>query len=335
MRTGTLSRVVFFVGMLCVVTAHADPLPSWNEGTVKQNIINFVTDVTNKTSADYVAPDDRIAAFDNDGTLWVEQPIYTQVIYTLARIHEMAAQHPEWKTKEPFKTVLSGDFAAISKMKMPDFEMLIAVTHSGMSVEVFNETVKNWLATAKNKRFDHLYTQLVYQPMLEAIKYLNDNHFTVYIVTGGGQEFVRAFSDKTYGIPVQRVIGSPVKTQYTDNNNQPTLTKLPAVLYVNDGPGKPEGINLFIGKKPIIAFGNSDGDRQMLEWTQSGSGKRLMLLVHHDDAKREYAYGPESKVGTFSNSLMQEAQDKKWNVISMKDDWKNIFSFDTAPVAKQ
>jgi phosphoglycolate phosphatase-like HAD superfamily hydrolase len=333
MQTGALTRWVLVMGMLCVVTAHADPLPSWNEGPVKQNIINFVTDVTNKASADYVAPDDRIAAFDNDGTLWVEQPIYTQAIYTLARIHAVAPQHPEWKTKEPFKTVLSGDLAAIAKMSMADFEMLIAVTHSGMTVEAFNDTVKDWLATAKNKHFNHLYTQLVYQPMLEAMKYLNDNNFTVYIVTGGGQEFVRAFSAKTYGIPVQRVIGSPVKTQYADNNHQPTLTKLPAVLYVNDGPGKPEGINLFIGKKPIIAFGNSDGDRQMLEWTQSGTGKRLMLLVHHDDATREYAYGPESKVGTFSTSLMQEAQAQKWQVISMKDDWKTIFAFDNTPAA--
>ncbi|MES2217477.1 MAG: HAD family hydrolase [Pseudomonadota bacterium] len=304
----------------------ADPLPSWNVGPTKTSIIDFVHAVTDEASPSYVQPSDRIATFDNDGTLWVEYPMYTQFIFALQRVKELAPQHPEWKDKPPFSAIISGDKSAMEKMTMHDVEQLLAVTHSGMSVEEFQKILINWLVAAKDPHFNRLYTQLVYQPMLEVMSYLRKNNFKIYIVTGGGQDFVRAYAQPTYGVAPEEVVGSTEKTKYGYANGVPTLTKLPEVLFIDDHAGKPEAINLFIGKKPIIAFGNSDGDQQMLEWTQSNSGKAtLMLLVHHDDAAREFSYGPKSKVGTFSDALMQEAVQKKWHVISMKDDWKVIF----------
>jgi hypothetical protein len=316
---------IFFSSLFLTSSSFADPigdpLPSWNAGTTKTSIINFVHSVTDETSPSYVPAADRIATFDNDGTLWVEQPIYTQFIFTLQRIKAMAPQHPAWKTTAPFQAIIASDKAAIAKMSMHDVEQLLAVTHSGMTVAAFQQELTDWFATAKDPHFNRLYTQLVYQPLLEAL-----NYFKIYIVTGGGQDFVRAFALPTYGVSAEEVIGSTEKTKYIYNNGEPTLTKLPEVLFIDDHAGKPEAINLFIGKKPIIAFGNSDGDQQMLEWTQSNSGKpTLMLLVHHDDGVREFAYDTKSKVGTFSESLMQEAQQKKWQVISMKNDWKVIF----------
>ncbi|EKD71577.1 MAG: hypothetical protein ACD_46C00156G0001 [uncultured bacterium] len=302
----------------------ADPLPSWNDHSIKNNIIQFVQSVTDKNSRDYVPPEDRIATIDNDGTLWVEQPIYTQVIFAFEQIKKMAPQHPKWKNQEPFKSVLTNQF---EKLRKQDLERIMAITHSGMSVEEFQSMAKNWLETAINPRFKHRYTELVYQPMLEVIEYLRKNNFKIYIVSGGGQDFMRAFTKNTYGISSENVIGSAEKTQYGYRNNQPVLIKIPKVLLIDDNMGKPESINLFIGKKPIIAFGNSTGDQQMLEWTQSNDKKHLMLLVHHDDAKREYLYGSHSKVGTFSDALMQEAEKNNWQVISMKNDWKVIFPF--------
>jgi len=299
-----------------------DPLPSWNEGKIKNTIIQFVREVTDPNSKNFVAPANRIATFDNDGTLWLEYPMYTEVVFALDRIKSLAPEHPEWAKEEPYKSIIENNYQHLT---LQDIEKAIGVTHSGMSVQQFLDTEKEWLATTKNTHFDRIYTDLIYQPMLEVINYLRNNHFTVYIVSGGGQEFIRAYSDKTYSIPSEHVIGSAGKTKYVYRDNHPELIKSPDVLFIDDKEGKPEAINLFIGKKPIIAFGNSDGDQEMLEWTQSSGPHSLMLLVHHDDAQREYAYDEKSKVGTFSSFLMQEAKENNWQIISMKNDWKVIF----------
>ena len=274
-------------------------------------------------------PEQRIATFDQDGTLWVEQPIYTQVMFAFDRVKALAATHPEWKDQEPFKSILSGNRDAMARFTIQDFAHVVAETHSGMTVEEFRVIVKQWLATAKHPRFHRPYTELVYQPMLEAIGYLRANGFKTYIVSGGGQEFIRAYAEAVYGVPPEQVIGSAgtAKFEY-GKDGKPMLVKLPAVLLVDDKGGKPESINLVIGRRPYAAFGNSDGDRQMLEWTQAGDGARLMMLVHHDDAEREYAYGSQSHVGTFSDALMAEANQRGWTVISMKNDWKRVFSFE-------
>ena len=310
-------------------TRAADPLPSWNEGAAKRAIIEFVRGTTSPGDKNFVPESDRIATFDNDGTLWLEQPIYTQVAFAFDRVKALAPKHPEWQSQEPFKTLLSGDRAAMTKLNLQDIEKMVAVTHSGMTVEAFQEIVKTWLATAKDARFGRRYTELVYQPMLEVLHYLREHGYKTYIVTGGGQEFVRAFASQTYDVPLDQVIGSAGKTRYGyDATGKPELTKLPEVLLVDDKSGKPETINLIIGRKPHAAFGNSDGDQQMLEWAQSSGGAPFMALVHHDDAEREYAYGPDSKIGTFSDALTGEATTKGWTVISMKNDWKRIFPGD-------
>jgi phosphoglycolate phosphatase-like HAD superfamily hydrolase len=307
----------------------ADPLPSWNDGPTKKSIIDFVTRATAANGPDFVPVQKRIACFDNDGTLWCEQPIYVQVVFALDRVKAAAAQHPDWKTTEPFKSILADDRQAIEKFTIQDFEKVVATTHSGMSVADFEAEVKKWLATHEHPRFHRRYTDLVYQPMLELLAYLRANQFKTYIVTGGGQEFVRTFAEPVYGVVPEQVIGSAGKTKYEyGKNGEPMLIKLPEVLLIDDKTGKPEGINLVIGRRPVASFGNSTGDQQMLEWTQAGGKGHLMLLVHHDDAKREYAYGPDSKVGTFTNALMDEAKSRHWIVVSMKDDWKTIFPFE-------
>jgi phosphoglycolate phosphatase-like HAD superfamily hydrolase len=319
--------------------AAEDPLLSWNDGPAKAAVLAFVRDTTDKSSSKYVEPADRIATFDQDGTLWTEHPLYGQAAFALARVGEMAPSHPEWKQTEPFKTVLSRDYAAMSKFTEADWMQIVAVTHSGMSTEAFLGLVKDWLATAKAPRFDRPYTDLVYQPMLEVMEYLRGNGFRTYIVSGGGQEFIRVYSEKVYGVPPEQVVGSSIATTYVDTNGKPVLMREPKPFFVGDGPGKAIGINLFIGKRPQAAFGNSgtadlkSGDAQMLEWTQAGDGARLMMLVLHDDAKREYAYGParglpNTSVGTFSEALLTEATKNAWIVISMKDDWKRIFAFE-------
>ncbi len=311
------------------VPAQTAPLASWSDGPAKQAILAFVRATTDSTSPQFVQRDERIATFDNDGTLWVEHPFYTQGVFALDRVGADASQHPEWKTTEPFKSVLARDEAAIAKFTEQDFEKIIAATHSGMTVEAFRVIVADWLAKATDKRFKRHYTELVYQPMLELLSYLRAKGYKTYIVTGGGQDFVRAFAAKVYGIPPEQVIGSAGKTKLTyAENGQAELVKSPEVLYVDDKTGKPEGIHLVIGRRPWGAFGNSDGDMQMLQWTQAGGGPRLMMLVHHDDAQREYAYGPTSKVGTFSDSLMAVAKKGGWTVISMKNDWRRVFPFD-------
>ena len=323
---------------LVVVSAQAfaqtDPLPSWNDGPTKQGIINFVQVTTDHASPKYVPPEQRIAAFDQDGTLWVEHPMYTQLVYCLEQVPAVVAKKPELKNVEPFKTVLSGDKAAIAKLTMPDLEKILAATLSGMTVEEFNAQVKQWLATAKDPRWHRPYTDLIYQPMSEVMLYLRANGYRTYIVTGGGQDFVREYADEVYGVPPEQVVGTAGETKYGyAKDGTPILTKEPKPFLINDGPGKPVGIHLVIGRRPYAAFGNSGGDRQMLEYTQAGDGSRLAMLVLHDDAKREYAYGPaqklpDSKIGTFPQSLYDEAKQKGWFVISMKSDWKSIFAFE-------
>jgi phosphoglycolate phosphatase-like HAD superfamily hydrolase len=302
----------------------ADPLPSWNDGPTKQSIIDYVMRVTKEGGLDYVAPKDRLATFDNDGTLWVEKPTYTQFVFAIDEVKRQANQHPEWKTKEPFKSVLASDMKAVAAMGEKGMLEIVAATHSGMTTTDFNHTVTQWLATAKHPRFKVLYTNLVYQPMIELLDYLRANSFKTFIVSGGGVEFMRTFADKTYGVPPEQVIGSSGVTQYGTWDEKPVLIKMPKVLFVDDGPGKPEGINHFIGRQPIFAFGNSDGDKEMLEWTAACERLCFMGLVHHTDAVREYAYDRNSDVGKLDKAL-DEAVAKGWTVVDIKNDWRTIF----------
>jgi phosphoglycolate phosphatase-like HAD superfamily hydrolase len=310
--------------------ALADPLASWNEGPAKDAIRDFVRRTTDKTSPNFVPPEDRIATFDQDGTLWVEHPLYTQAMFAFDRVQALSARHPEWKSQEPFRAVLNNDIDAVARFGEADWAKILAETHAGMSQAEFRTIAEQWLATAKHPRFKRLYTELAYQPMLEVLSYLRANHFATYIVTGGGQDFVRALSQRVYGIQVQEVIGSSIETTYEVKNGQPELMRMPKLFFNDNFGGKVVGIDLFIGKRPYAAFGNSTGDREMLEWTGAGNGARLKMLVHHDDADREYAYGPagglpDTKVGAFPQSLMDEAKIRGWTVISMKKDWRRIF----------
>jgi phosphoglycolate phosphatase-like HAD superfamily hydrolase len=317
--------------------AQSDPLPSWSEGPARQAIVSFVKATTEPGSPDFVAPDERIATFDQDGTLWVSHPIYTQVVFVLDRVPAVVKARPELAKTEPFKTVLSGDREKIAKLPLKQLEKLLAATLTGMPVEQFQSEVKAWLATARHPRWDRPFTELVYQPMLEVLDYLRANGFKTFIVTGGGQDFVRVYSQRVYGIPPEQVVGSAAGTRYGyDKDGKPFLTKEPKLLLLDDNAGKPEGIHLMIGRRPFAAFGNSTGDRQMLEYTKAGAGKRLSMLVLHDDAEREFAYGPaqglpDTRIGTFPQSLYDEAKAQGWIVISMKRDWKRIFPFDPAP----
>ena len=317
-----------------IAASAQDPLPSWNDGPAKQAIVRFVHTTTDQSSPQFVPPEERIATFDQDGTLWVEHPMYTQVMYCLERVPVLVEKNLELKNVEPFKTVLSGDRKAIAKLPLKDLEKILAATLTGISVDDFNADVKKWLAKAKDPRWKKPYNELTYQPMQEVLKYLRANGYKTYIVTGGGQDFVRVYAEQTYGIPPEQVVGSAAATKYGyDKDGKPMLTKEPKLLLNDDHAGKPEGIHLMIGRRPYAAFGNSIGDQQMLEYTKAGSGLRLAMLVLHDDAKREYAYGPaqglrNSKVGTFTQALYDEAQKDGWTVISMKNDWKRIFAFE-------
>jgi len=306
----------------------ADPLPSWNDGKAKQSVVAFVNKVTKAGSPDFVPPSERIATFDNDGTLWAEQPVYFQLLFAIDRVKALAPQHPEWQTQEPFASLLKGDLKGVMAGGEKALLEIVMATHAGMTTEEFEKTVKDWLATARHPKTGKLYTEMVYQPMLELLTYLRANGFKTFIVSGGGIEFMRPWTEKVYGVPPEQVVGSSIKTQWEVRSGKPALVRLPEINFIDDKTGKPVGINAHIGRRPIAAFGNSDGDQQMLEWTQAGTGARLMMLVHHDDAKREWAYGPESKIGTFSDALMAEAKQQGWTVISMKDDWKKVFAFD-------
>jgi phosphoglycolate phosphatase-like HAD superfamily hydrolase len=311
-----------------------DPLSSWNDGPAKQAIVDFVRTTTESGGAKFVPPEERVATFDQDGTLWVEHPVYSQLMYCLERVPVLAKEKPALKKVEPFKTVLSGNLEAVAKLPLAELEKLVALSLTGMTTDQFQAQVKNWLATAKHPRWKRPYTELTYQPMQEVLKYFRANGYKTYIVTGGGQDFVRVYSEEVYGIPREQVVGSIGGTKYGyDSDGKPILTKEPKLLLNDNDAGKPEGIHLVIGRRPVAAFGNSTGDRQMLEYTKAGDGARLSMLVLHDDADREYAYGPaqklpNSKVGTFSQALYDEAKKDGWFVISMKNDWKVIFPFE-------
>lgn len=330
----TLLSLAFAAGTSFGQPSKADPLHSWNEGAAKKAIIDFVRETTDKASPKYVSPEQRIATFDQDGTLWVSHPMYSQVMYCLDRVPVVVQAKPELKDREPFKTVLSGNREAITKLSMKDLEEILGATLSGMTVDVFQAEVKKWLATAKHPRWDRPYTDLVYQPMLELLKFYRVNGYKTYIVTGGGQDFVRVYAEQVYGIPPEQVVGTMGGTKYGYGmDGKPMLTKEPKLLLNDNDAGKPEGIHLMIGRRPFAAFGNSTGDRQMLEYTTAGGGARLGMLVLHDDATREYAYGPaqglpDTRVGTFTQELFDEAKKQGWTVISMKKDWNRIFPFE-------
>lgn len=303
--------------------AQNDPLPSWNEGQAKQSILNFVADVTREGSSTFVPVQQRIATFDNDGTLWCEKPIYVQLAFAIERVKALEPLHPEWRDKEPFKAALEGNMKMLDEAGIHGAVELITFTHAGMTTEEFARIVTQWLATARHPRFKRAYTDLVYQPMLELLAYLRVNRFMTFIVSGGGVEFIRPWSDRVYGVTPEQVVGSTIKTRFQMRDGVPILFRLPEVDFVDDGTGKPVGINARIGRRPIAAFGNSDGDLQMLQWATKGTGaRRLGLIVHHDDGAREYAYDDHAHM------VLQAAAMNKWTAVSMKDDWKRIFKFE-------
>ncbi|MEN8108695.1 MAG: HAD family hydrolase [Pseudomonadota bacterium] len=300
------------------------PLPSWKAGPVKTGIINFVSAVTDATGPGYVPPAERIAVFDNDGTLWSEKPVYFQLLFAIERIKALAPQHPEWKTQQPFRAVLENDMDALADAGEKGLLQLVMASHAGNTTVEFSQIVTDWLATARHPRFKRPYTELVFQPMLELLDYLRANGFKTFIVSGGGIEFMRPWVEAVYGIPPEQVVGSSIKTQFEIRDGVPVLVRLPEVHFIDDKAGKPVGINEHIGRRPIAAFGNSDGDLQMLQWTAAGDGPRFMLIVHHTDAEREWAYDRDSHVGRLDKALA-EAGKHGWTVVDMQRDWKQIY----------
>ncbi|RDL48286.1 hypothetical protein BLJAPNOD_04561 [Ensifer sp. M14] len=311
------------------VAADAPPigLPSWNDGAAKSAIIDFVTRVTTEGGPDYVAEVDRIAVFDNDGTLWTEQPMYFQGMFINDRIKAMAPDHPEWKDKEPFASLLKGDMAGVAAAGEKGLVELAMATHAGMTTEDFTKIVKDWFASAKHPRFDRPYNEITFQPMREVLDYLRENGFKTYIVSGGGIEFMRPMTEQMYGIPPEQVVGSTITTKYELQGDTPVLMREPKVDFIDDGPGKPVGINKFIGRRPIFAAGNSDGDYEMLRWVTSGSGPSFGMIVHHTDGEREWAYDRQSHVGKLDKA-MNEAEQRKWLLVDMKADWNKVYAFD-------
>jgi hypothetical protein len=309
-----------------IAVGDQDPLPSWNEGTAKQSIIDFVTRVTQSGSPDFVVPEQRIATFDNDGTLWSEQPMYFQLFFAIDRVKSLAPQNPAWKTQQPFKAVLENDMQALAASGEKGLLELIMATHAGMTTTEFEQTVKDWLAAAKHPRFKRPFTDLVFQPMLEVLAYLRANGFKTYIVSGGGIEFMRPWTEGVYGIPPEQVVGSSIKTKFEIRNGKPVLVRLPEINFIDDKAGKPVGINQHIGRRPIAAFGNSDGDLQMLQWTAAGKGARFMFIVRHTDVEREWEYDRKSKIGHLDKAL-DEALTNGWTVVDMRQDWKIIYPF--------
>ena len=329
----SLVAIAAVLGSGKLALAQADPLPSWNAGPTKQAIVEFVRATTDASSPQLVPPAERIAVFDNDGTLWPSHPMYTQLAFALDRVKELAPQHLEWKTTQPFQAVLENDMKALAAAGEKGIAELVMATHAGMTTAEFEAIVKDWFAKARHPRFQRPYTELAYQPMVELLAYLRAHGFKTYIVSGGGVEFMRPMTEQAYGVPPEQVVGSAIKTRYEVRDGEPVLVRLPEIAFIDDKAGKPVGINAFIGRRPIAAFGNSAGDREMLVWTGAGSGPRLRMLVLHDDAEREYAYGPadglpDTAFGTFPQALLDEARQRGWVVIRMKDDWKRIFSFE-------
>jgi haloacid dehalogenase-like hydrolase len=315
------------VGLSFQASAQNDPLPSWNDTSAKQAIVDFVGRVTKAGGPDFVAPAERIATFDNDGTLWVEQPMYVQMAFALDRVKALAPLHPEWKDTQPFKAVLEGDMKTLAEAGERGLVEIVMVTHAGMTTGEFAKIVMDWLATARDPRFKRPHTELVYQPMLEVLAYLRANGFKTFIVSGGGVEFMRPWAERVYGVPPEQVIGSSIKTKFRITDGSPALFRLPDINFIDDKTGKPIGINEAIGRRPIAAFGNSDGDLQMLQWTTLSGGVRLGVIVHHTDAEREYAYDRQSHFGRLDAAL-DAAAVNKWTVVDMKKDWKIIFPFD-------
>jgi len=328
MRRNLFMAIVLTATMaVSYAAAAADALPSWNDGKTKQAILQFVKEVTTKGGSKYIRPAERIAVFDNDGTLWAEQPMYFQLAFALDRVKALAPQHPEWKDREPFKSVLAGDMGGVNAAGMKGLLELVGAAHGGMTTEEFEKIVRDWLAGAKHPRFKRPYTALVYQPMLELLDYLRGNGFKTYIVSGGGVEFMRTFTEKVYGVPPEQVVGSSIKTKYELREGKPVIARLPEIDFIDDKAGKPVGIHKFIGRRPLMAFGNSDGDFEMLEWTTSSPGPRFGLIVHHDDAAREWAYDRESHIGKLKRGL-DEAPQRGWVIASMQRDWKRVFPFE-------
>jgi phosphoserine phosphatase len=325
-RTRFLVAAVLAYGLSCAAlnAQVADPLPSWNEGAGKTAILGFVAKVTKRDSPDFVPAAERIAVFDNDGTLWSEQPMYFQAFFIFDRIQLLAPQHPKWKTEEPFASVLKGDVKSALAGGEHALVKLAMATHAGMTTEEFEKIVSDWIGTAKHPATDKLYTEMVFQPMLEVLDYLRANSFKTFIVSGGGIEFMRPWSEKVYGIPPEQVIGSSIKTKYEVRDGKPVLVRLPELNFIDDKEGKPVGIQQHIGRRPIMAFGNSDGDFQMLQWTTSGTGPRFGLYVHHTDAEREWAYDRQSSIGRLNRGL-DEAAARGWTVVDMKTDWSSIY----------
>jgi len=302
----------------------SDPLPSWNDSASKANIVAFVDKVTRQGSADFVPPSERVAVFDNDGTLWAEQPMYFQAFFIFDRIKALAPKHPEWKTKEPFASVLLGDVKGALKGGEHALIEMVMATHAGMTTAEFEQIVSDWIATARHPKSGRRFTEMVYQPMLEMLAYLRANGFKTFIVSGGGIEFMRPWTERVYGVPPEQVIGSSIKTRFELRDGQPVLMRLPQMDFIDDKAGKPVGINSHIGRRPVAAFGNSDGDMQMLQWTTAGKGARLGVLVHHTDAEREYAYDRNSSIGRLDKAL-DMAGPQGWTVVDMKNDWKTIY----------
>ncbi len=323
----SLMKILLSLLLLANGAYAADPLPSWNDSAPKQAIIAFVEKVTKEGSTDFVAAPERIATFDNDGTLWAEQPIYFQFAFMFDRVKALAPRHPEWKTKEPFASLLKGDVKGALAGGEKGLMEMMAATHTGMTSDEFSQVVTDWIATAKHPKTGKRYTEMVYQPMLELLTYLGANGFKTFIVSGGGIEFMRPWTEKVYGIPPEQVVGSSGKLKFEMRDGKPVLVKLPEINLIDDKAGKPVGIQQHIGRRPIAAFGNSDGDLEMLQWTTAGSGARFALIVHHTDEKREWAYDRKSHIGTLDKAL-DEAIAKGWTVVDMKKDWKRVFPFE-------
>ena len=323
-RIAAMLIAILHLAIASCSTTPRDHLPSWNDGSSKNAIVEFVTAVTDEKGKDYVEPADRIAVFDNDGTLWVESPLPTQLLFALDRVKALAPKHPEWKTTQPFQAVLEGDHKALVASGKKGIVEILMTTHAGMTTDEFEKIVSDWLATARHPRFKRPYTELVYQPMLELLAYLRANGFKTFIASGGGVEFMRTFTGEVYGIPPEQVLGSSIATKFEMRDGKPVLVREAKLFFMDDKEGKPVGIQKFIGRRPIAAFGNSDGDLQMLQWAAAGKGRTFGLIVNHDDAKREYGYAKGSKLQSVGK-LLGAARSAGWTVVSMQKDWKSVF----------